>query len=291
MSTTAGVPLHEGMIANSTITSSWSNGVKNDYLPNAYTLGDILGDAGYDQEFIIGSDGYYSGRTQWFENHGNYRVVDYTYELKKGRLPEDYCVWWGHEDKKLYEFAREDILQLAESKRPFNLTMLTVDTHFPGGYYCNLCEDKYNEQYSNVYACASKQVQEFIDWVQKQDFYENTTIVISGDHPTMDSEYIEEMKLGEYYGYDRLTYTAIINPDDKCRIDNDGRIFTTMDLYPTTVAALGGVIEGNRIGLGVNLFSDEETLIEKYGIDYVCGEIEKKSYFYEYYLIGENGER
>ena len=54
-----------------------------------------------------------------------------------------------------------------------------------------------------------------------------------------------------------------------------------MDLYPTTLAALGATIEGNRLALGTNLFSDEQTLIEKYGLEYVNNELMKVSKFYD----------
>ena len=39
--------------------------------------------------------------------------------------------------------------------------------------------------------CSSRMVHEFIRWVQAQPFYENTTIVISGDHMTMDPDFME----------------------------------------------------------------------------------------------------
>ena len=54
-----------------------------------------------------------------------------------------------------------------------------------------------------------------------------------------------------------------------------------MDLYPTTLGALGAKIEGNRLGLGTNLFSNEKTLIEKYGVEYVNKELKKVSRFYD----------
>lgn len=41
--------------------------------------------------------------------------------------------------------------------------MLTVDTHFTDGYVCELCQNQYDEQYSNVIACSSRQVSEF--WI------------------------------------------------------------------------------------------------------------------------------
>lgn len=48
--------------------------------------------------------------------------------------------------------------------------MLTADTHFTDGYLCDLCENEYNDQYSNVMSCSSKQVAAFVAWVQEQDF-------------------------------------------------------------------------------------------------------------------------
>ena len=44
-------------------------------------------------------------------------------------------------------------------------------------------------------------------------------------------------------------------------------------------------IEGNKLGLGVNLFSDEETLIEKYGLDYVNEQLFMKSSFFNEKLL------
>ena len=58
-----------------------------------------------------------------------------------------------------------------------------------------------------VLHCSSKQVTEFVSWIQQQDFYENTTIVISGDHLTMDSDFCENIDPD----YTRTVYNVIIN--------------------------------------------------------------------------------
>ena len=72
-------------------------------------------------------------------------------------LPEDYYVWWGFEDEKLIEYAKEDLTELASSDQPFNYTMLTVDTHFEDGYVCDLCQDLHDgNQYGNVISCSDK---------------------------------------------------------------------------------------------------------------------------------------
>lgn len=58
------------------------------------------------------------------------------------------------------------------------------------------------------------------------------------------------------------------------------REFTTLDLYPTTLAALGVQIEGNKLGLGVNLYFGEQTLVKQYGKDYLDIELLKDSKLY-----------
>ena len=39
-----------------------------------------------------------------------------------------------------------------------------------------------------------------------------------------------------------------------------------MDMFPTTLASLGAVIDGDRV-IGTNLFSDKPTLAEELGFD------------------------
>ena len=95
-----------------------------------------------------------------------------------------------------------------------------------------------------------------MEWIKEQDFYDNTTIVITGDHPTMNGDFTSAADKD----YVRKTYTAIINSpiEKECE---ETRLFSTMDLFPTTLAAIGAKIEGNALGLGVNLYSDRQTLL------------------------------
>lgn len=263
---TSGLPLNISIGSNDMDT-------QESFFPGAITLGDILQEQGYSQRLLIGSDATFGGRRLYFTEHGNYDIVDYQYVVENGWIPEDYYVWWGYEDAYLFEFAKEQLLDLASQEEPFNLTMLTVDTHFEDGYVCEKCEDTHgDDQYANVMACSSEQIEEFIQWVQEQDFYENTTIVLAGDHLTMDSDYCEDVS----YDYERKTYVSYINSAAQPEM-NTSRTYTTFDHFPTTLAALGAQIEGNRLGLGTNLFSTEETLVERYGIDYENQELEKRS--------------
>lgn len=52
------------------------------------------------------------------------------------------------------------------------------------------------------------------------------------------------------------------------------------DVLPTTLAAMGYNIEGNRLGLGTNLFSTNPTLMEELGLDNVETELRTHSDYY-----------
>ena len=268
---TSGLPLNISISANDMDT-------QDSFFPGVTTLGDILSDAGYTQTLLIGSEAQFGGRKLYFQEHGNYEMEDYSYAIENGLIPSDYKVWWGYEDQKLFEFAKEKLLQLSQGDEPFNLTMLTVDTHFEDGYVCEQCPTEYDTQYSNVMACSSRQVGEFLKWIQQQDFYENTTIVISGDHPTMDSDYCAE--IDQEGNYDRRVFTAYINAAVYAQ-DQQERTYSTFDNFPTTLAALGVQIDGDRLGLGTNLFSGTKTLLEEFGNSKVNAELKKKSEFIE----------
>ena len=268
---TSGLPLNISISANDMDT-------QDSFFPGVTTLGDILSDAGYTQPLLIGSEAQFGGRKLYFQEHGNYEMEDYSYAIENGLIPSDYKVWWGYEDQKLFEFAKEKLLQLSQGDEPFNLTMLTVDTHFEDGYVCEQCPTEYDTQYSNVMACSSRQVGEFLKWIQQQDFYENTTIVISGDHPTMDSDYCAE--IDQEGNYDRRVFTAYINAAAYAQ-DQQERTYSTFDNFPTTLAALGVQIDGDRLGLGTNLFSGTKTLLEEFGNSKVNAELKKKSEFIE----------
>jgi len=265
---TAGVPLKISIDDNS--MSEYSL-----FLSGAYSVGEILEKNGYHNFLLLGSDATFGGRRNLFTQHGNYEIWDFESAVEEGKASEQ--IWWGYTDDKLFEYAKEKITSLSKQEEPFNFTMLTADTHFQDGYKCPDCPDTWDETYKNVISCSSHRVGDFVEWVKAQDFYENTTIVISGDHLTMQTGGFFEIEKGQ--DYDKKVVNIIIN--SVVEASKTDREYSTFDLYPTTLAALGAQIEGNKLALGTNLFSDELTLIEKYGIGYINNELKKTSKFYD----------
>lgn len=269
---TAGLPLKLSIDDNSL-------GEYSVFLGGAYSIGEILEENGYHNFLLLGSDATFGGRSNLFKQHGNYEIWDFQTALAENRVSEK--IWWGYPDDLLFKYAKEQILNLASKEEPFNFTMLTADTHFPHGYFCQDCQNVWDEQYKNVISCSSKRVGEFIEWIKQQDFYDNTTIVIAGDHLTMQSNFFE---LEEGQEYDKKVVNVIINSAVQTE-NTTNRKYSTMDLYPTTLASLGVKIDGDRLALGTNLFSNENTLIEKYGLEYVNNELKKTSKFYNSHIL------
>lgn len=255
----------------------------NDFNPNSIrfnnvtSIGDILANNGYNSYLLLGSDASFGSRRAYFANH-NYLIKDYVSMIDEGKLDSDYYEWWGYEDAKLYEYAKEMLIDISDDGKPFNFTMLTADTHFTDGYLDASCEEKFDEPYANAFYCSDSMIYKFVEWIKEQSFYENTTIVIVGDHLTMQNNFYD------VDFEDRTIYNVFINADVESNYNNENRVFTVMDMFPTTIASLGVNIEGDRLGLGTNLFSDKETIPEMIGIDKFNEEISKGSYYYYNYI-------
>lgn len=272
----AGIPLKVPIEGN-------SYGKSGKFLPGAVAIGDILEAQGYNQTFMVGCNADFGGLTTFYETHGNYNVFDHETAKERGLIPQDYDVWWGYEDDKLYEYAKEEILRLYNEGAPFNFTMETADTHFPDGYLSENAETKYDSQYANVIAYSTKEAVKFIRWIQEQPFYENTTIVVTGDHLSMDKNFFTNFDKD----YHRTIFNLILNAPVE-PVDTKNRRFAPFDFYPTMLASLGVEIDGNRLALGTNLFSDRKTLLEESNWDILNEGLRSKSKFFMNEIIDES---
>jgi phosphoglycerol transferase len=90
----------------------------DEFLSSAYGIGDILAEAGYKNYFILGSDAAFGGRDKYFATHKDTEIYDYPYFLGNNYIPDDYFVWWGFEDRKLYQFAKEKLLEITATPPP-----------------------------------------------------------------------------------------------------------------------------------------------------------------------------
>lgn len=90
------------------------------------------------------------------------------------------------------------------------------------------------------------------------------------------------MQKGVFDEENRYVYNAFINSPLKTT-NNRNRVITTTDMFPTILASMGVEIEGNRLGFGTNLYSNEKTISERMGLSNFNTELSKHSL--EYYKL------
>lgn len=248
---------------------------EKNFLSGIYSLGDLFYDNGYHNELISAATTNFGGLNYYYQNHGKYDIIDINrYGDYKLSFEDSDRGPWGFNDNYMYESAKRRLEVLSKEDKPFNLTMIGIDTHFPDGFSGEYTLNIFDDSYSNAYATESYLLYNFINWVREQAFYKDTTIVIMGDHLSMEKEFFKDINKD-----DRYVFVCYINALNKS-INKENRVYTALDTYPTILGAMGVDIKGNQLGLGVNMFSDKKTLVEEYGYSYVDKELQKKSKFY-----------
>lgn len=246
--------------------------VGDQFLINATSLGDILANAGYHNYLFSGSDGRFSGLNSYFNSHQTPNILDYEYFKNNQQIPQDYKVWWGIEDRKLYQFTKDKLVEIAKDG-PFFATLLTLDTHPREGYLDEFATREYDTKFKNVLHDADKQLQDFLVWLQTQDFYENTTLVILGDHLFQDNTFfpkdlrIKKISKDDVYAdrenmEKRHCINIFINSKLNPQVSRE-RKYTPFDLFPTLLESIGVSYNAEGLGLGRSLTKGGETLLEK----------------------------
>ncbi len=252
--------------------------------PNMIRLEDILHDNGYNQLYIEGSKGEFSMYDKYVGRYDDSKTFDRATAAKQGYTDEnaDYMWKWGIEDKKLFEITKELITDMSKKDRPFFVTMYTMDTHsFESGHRCSNCDSSISNDYLAAVDCSSKLTEQFVEWVKQQPFYENTTIILVGDH--LGNKKTSKVDIDD--GYVRTTYNCIINPAKKAS-STKNRLFSSLDMFPTTLSAIGAEIKGDRLGLGTDLFSGTQTLCEQLGKKEYKNQLERNSDYYNREFYG-----
>lgn len=239
----------------------------NKFLPGAYCLGEALKEKGYHGTVFYGTPAEYQHLDVVFKSHGADEIIDSNI-MSGGGWSKDY---------ETFGYAKKHIEKLAKTGQPFYALVDTFDNHFTG-HLCKKCNTTgCNNTWHSVMNCVDQQAQDFIEWFEKSPFYENTTLFIQGDHLTLNGPFNNEMS---YTKYLRTTYNLVVNSAIKTE-HNKNRHFTMMDIYPTILASIGVKIKGEKLGMGTNLFSKKQTLVEKYGLPHVYTELSKQSDWFD----------
>lgn len=184
-SSQCGVPLFSSPFAGLDEVAG-NNTDRITFHPKVACLGDVLHKAGYRQVYLGGAPSEFSNKGLFFRLHGYDEALGLK-ELEKeadGKLPES---GWGLYDSELFRIALGRYRELETAGGPFNLSMLTLDTHPPHGRPSPGCP-KYalnaNQMLQAVH-CTDYLVGKFVEALSREPDWRNTVIMIMSDHLAM----------------------------------------------------------------------------------------------------------
>ena len=245
----------------------------NGFLPNAKSVFDILHQNGFKLSLIMGSDSNFSGKKLLFEGHGNFVIKDKNYWNKLGYdKNENKGTGWGYSDNFTLTMAKDELQSLVQSSNPFVLVIELVDTHFPSGYspkeFSNFGDIRDSIDY------VGYEVNNFIKFVQELNIADLSLIVL-GDHNFMGApDFIKGVP-------NRYVFNSFYNVKKKIPKQKLSQKISAIDIAPTLLQVCGGDWDSNQFGLGISLFSEDKSLIEKMGTKVFNEQVKKKSSFYE----------
>lgn len=202
------------------------------FLDQATCLPDILASAGYQQVFMGGASLDFGGKGEFLGAHQFDRVVGREELIPRLNDPSD-LGGWGLYDSSLFALAAQEFAALAATGKPFNLTMLTVDTHHPTGEPSPGCPayEPIDNTILHAVHCTDYLVGKFIDQLKQHPAYEDTVVVLVSDHLGMRNNAYPLFP----ENYERKLYFNVLNA--QLRVPRE-RPATPMDLAPTILSLL-----------------------------------------------------
>lgn len=149
----------------------------------AVSYAGVLVQAGYKNLLLSNGDMSFAGTGNIMECFG--------YEVKGYEHCQDAVkTVWGVHDYDLFRMAKAEYAKLAQGDKPFNLTLLTLDTHFPKGVPDKRMRPFVKENVADgthEFALASLDylLGDFVKFIEGQPKAKDTVVVILGDHLLM----------------------------------------------------------------------------------------------------------
>lgn len=246
----------------------WAN-QENNRSYNCNSIFHYFLDAGYNCTYMQGGHMSFAGKSNLFINLPEVNIISYDQLCKDPVFQKNTKPFsWGVDDEVLFRHLYKETERCAAGDKPFFISLLTLDTHEPNGY---IPPDRFSEEdsfYAQVMKNADRRISEFVKWVSRQEFAKDTTLIIVGDHLAMKNEFLSSLRKfngGNIINGKRRAYNCFINPA-KNPAKSENRIFSAFDLMPTILHAAGAEWGTDKMNLGVSVFGEIPTLLEKNGI-------------------------
>ncbi|MDT2795671.1 LTA synthase family protein [Enterococcus cecorum] len=221
---------------------------------------------GYTSAVFHGNSGTFWNRNETYKHLG----YDYFFDASYYNVTEDNSFQYGLNDKP---FFQQSVTYLEHLQQPFYTKFIAVSNHYPysqlsgdeTGFPLAQTKDETINSYFSTANYMDTAVHEFFDYLKQSGLYDNSIIILYGDHYGISNARNKE--LAQLLGKDRDTWSNFDNAQVQ-RVPymihipgmNKGKIIDTyggqVDALPTLLHLLG-VDTQNYIQLGQDLFSPD----------------------------------
>ncbi|MER2113405.1 MAG: LTA synthase family protein, partial [Solibacillus isronensis] len=231
---------------------------------NTYnSFAERLGEIGYFTNVMHANNKSFWNRDMIYKSF----KLDQFYDLESYNVTEETSVNWGLKDIPFFE---QSAALMKEMPQPFYSRLITLTNHYP--FYLDpedMMIPEYDSnsgtlnRYFQTVRYLDESVKEFFDDLKEQGLYENSIIVMYGDHYGISENHNKAM--AKYLNKEEITpYDSALLQAVPLYIhipgSNDGQVMDNvagqLDIRPTLLHLLG--IETSKdMQLGADLFSEE----------------------------------
>lgn len=245
VSTQCGIPLKSELASGSVDLNRLGEEIDY-YLPGATCLGDVLAGQGYRSVFVGGADDDFAGKGVYLADHGYTEVLGL--EHWKGTDSSDFISEeWGLADSHTLKHAADVLDELHAGGQPFNLTVLTLDTHEPAGVYPD-CEAEHEVPMASAITCSMKAVAGLLEHAEQAGYLDDTVVMVMGDHlkGTGDQDAFRDVLSAA----EKRTVVFRVWSPDGMQLTRESA--DQLSVLPTTLELLGFGLDAGRAGIGVS---------------------------------------
>lgn len=222
---------------------------------------ELLKDNGYTSSVFHANNKSFWNRDVMYDNLG----IDQFYDVDSYEVTDENSIGWGLKDK---EFFDQSIKYLQSQSEPYYSRFITLTNHYP----FDLSEedatiDKYDSnsktlnQYFQTVRYTDEAIQEFFEELKASGEYEDSIIVLMGDHYGISD--FHDKAMAQYLDKDEITpydhiqlqrvplFIHIPGEDGEVISDIAGQI----DIKPTLMHLLG-IDDSSDLSFGTNIFGE-----------------------------------
>ncbi|MFZ2209577.1 MAG: LTA synthase family protein [Porticoccaceae bacterium] len=143
-----------------------------------WSLGNVLGEQGYDTRFIYGGNGYFDNMNAFFSGNG-YAVID---QAGMSKEKVGFSNAWGVADEGLYDVALDAADQAHAAGRPFFFHLMTTSNHRPYTYPEGRIDIPSGSGRAGAVKYTDWALRHLFETARAKPWFKDTVFVVVADH-------------------------------------------------------------------------------------------------------------